>query len=135
MLEFTINGKVYGFKFGLGFVREINKKMTKPMEGVPGEVQEVGLQYYIGCMFDEDVLALAELLDIANKTETPRLTKKEIDAFIEDEETDIDEVFKQVRDFLESANATKKTFKPLLEMYEEEKARREAEKAKAKANV
>ncbi len=128
MLEFTINGKVYGFKFGLGFVREINKKMTKPMEGVPGEVQEVGLQYYIGCMFDEDVVALAEVLDVANKTESPRITKKEIDAFIEDENTDIDDVFKQVRDFLEVANATKKTYKQLLEMVE-------AQKAQAKANV
>lgn len=128
MLEFNINEKVYGFKFGLGFVREINKKMTKPMEGVPGQVQEVGLQYYIGCMFDEDPVALAEVLEIANKTESPRITKKEIDAFIEDENTDIDDVFKQVRDFLEVANATKKQYKALLEMVE-------AQKAQAKANV
>lgn len=131
MLELTINDKVYGFKFGLGFVREINKKMTKPMEGVPGEVQEVGLQYYIGCMFDEDPVALAELLDIANKTETPRITKKEIDEFIENEDTDIDELFKQVRDFLEVANATKKQYKALLKMYEIEMEK----VAKAEANV
>lgn len=123
MFELTINEKVYGFKFGLGFVREINKKMTKPMDGVPGEKQEIGLQYYLGCMFDEDPVALVELLDVANKTETPRITKKELDAYIEHEDTDIEKLFKEVRDFLAEANATKRQFRDLQNLVEAEKAK------------
>ena len=135
MLELEIGGKVYGFKFGIGFVREINAKMTKPMDGVPGQKQEIGLNYYIGAMFDEDPQALVEVLATANKTEKERVTRKELDEFIDDENTDIEKVFEDVRFFLKTANATKKATAELAEMYEIEKAKAEAAKAKAKAEV
>ncbi len=126
MFEITINDKVYGFKFGLGFVREINKKMTKPMEGVPGKVQEIGLQYYIGCLFDEDPVALVEVLEIANKTEKERVTRTLLDNYIEDENTDIEQLFAEVLDFLKKANATKKIALAMQELYNTEKAKAEA---------
>ncbi len=135
MFTLDIGGKVAGFKFGIGFVREISAKMTKPMDGVPGQKQEIGLNYYVGAMYDEDPLALIEVLATANKTESDKVTRKEIEAFIEDEETDIAEVFEKVRFFLKSANATKKAALEMDEVYAIEKMKQEAAKAKAKAEA
>ena len=42
MFELTIDGEVYEFKFGVGFVREINKNTVIQTQGLPGAIQEVG---------------------------------------------------------------------------------------------
>lgn len=123
MLELTIKDKVYGFKFGLGFVREINKTMSKPIEGVTNGKQDVGLQFAIAAILDEDPVGLVDVLDVANKTESPRVTKKLLDEYIEDESTDLEALFAEVLDFLKSANATKKVTAAVLEMVEEAKAK------------
>ena len=128
MFELTINEQVYQFKFGLGFMREINKQVRKPIEGT-GQTQDVGLQFAVASLIDEDPVALVDVLDIANKTEKPRVTKAALDAYIEDESTDIDALFKEVLDFLCRANATKKTALAVMDMVEAEKA-----KAQAQAN-
>ena len=36
MMELTINGAVYQFKFGMGFLREANKTVKIPVQGMPG---------------------------------------------------------------------------------------------------
>ena len=123
MFELTINETVYQFKFGLGFVREINKTKSKPIDGMPNEKQDVGLQFAVASLIDEDPIALVEILDIANKTEKPRVTRALLDAYIEDENTDIDALFKEVLDFLSKANATKKTALAVMEMVEAETAK------------
>ncbi len=123
MFELTINGTVYQFKFGLGFMREINKQVRKPIDGMPDEKQDVGLQFAVASLIDEDPVALVDILDVANKTEKPRVTKALLDAYIEDESTDIEALFKEVLDFLSKANATKKTALAVLEMVEAEKAK------------
>lgn len=123
MFELTINETVYQFKFGLGFMREVNKQKSKPIEGMPNEKQDVGLQFAVASLIDEDPCALVDILDIANKTEKPRVTRNVLDAYIEDESTDIDALFKEVLDFLCKANATKKTALAVLEMVEAEKAK------------
>ena len=58
---------------------------------------------------------------IANKGFLPRLEKKELDKFIEDETTDLDELFKSVLGFLESANVTKKTTQEIQDAIKEQK--------------
>lgn len=123
MFELTINETVYQFKFGLGFVREINQRIQKPIDGMPDEKQNVGLQFAVASLIDEDPVALVDILDTANKTERPRVTKNMLDAYIEDEDTDIEALFKEVLDFLSRANATKKTALAVLEMVEAEKAK------------
>lgn len=123
MFELTINDQVYQFKFGLGFMREVNKQKSKPIDGMPNERQDVGLQFAVASLIDEDPVALVDILDVANKTEKPRVTKAALDAYIEDENTDIDALFKEVLDFLCRANATKKTALAVLEMVEAEKAK------------
>lgn len=122
MFEITIDGVVYEFKFGMGFIREINKTMSAPIDGVPGEKQNVGLRYKIGCLFDGDVEALVEVLDAANKTQKPRVTRAALDAYIEDPETDIEKLFEDVIDFLSQSNATKKVAADIQKMVDEQKA-------------
>ena len=74
-------------------------------------------------VMSDDVEALCEVLMIANKGETPRLNQKDLYAFIEDEDTDIEAVFAEVIDFFGKANATKMIYKDLkaIEEAEEQK--------------
>lgn len=119
MFELTIKDQVYQFNFGMGFMREINKKMSTPVDGVPDVRQNVGLRYMIAtAMFDKDLEALVELLVAANKGFNPRVTPALMDAYIDDENTDIDGLFKDVLDFLRNANATKIVTNNLVAEYE-----------------
>lgn len=130
MFELTINNKVYNFNFGLGFIRELNPKVTKAIDGVKGKVQELGLQYAIGGIIDGDIEDLINVLLTANKgCEGERLTIKELEAHIEDSNTDLDELFEQVLDFLSKANCTKKTVKNLQKAIEDQKVKAESEQA------
>lgn len=126
MFELTINNEVYQFNFGMGFMRELDPTVTKPIDGVKGKVQNLGVQYAIAGIIDGDVEALGDVLIRANKGFTPRLTQKEVDAFIECEDTNLDEIFEAVLGFLKSANVTKKVTLNLLETVEKEKAKAEA---------
>jgi len=122
MFELTINGVVYQFHFGMGFMREINKKVGTPVDGLPDVKKNIGLQYHIAGLMDGDVEALVEILEIANKGQNPRVTKALLDSHIDNADTDIDALFGDVLDFLKSANATKKTVQNLLEAIERQKA-------------
>lgn len=124
MFELEINGQVYQFKFGMGFMREINKKLKTPIDGVKDATQNIGLRMAIASVLDGDVEGLVDLLEVANKTETPRITKALLDEYIDNENTDIDKLFDDVKDFLSRANATKKTYNVLIQMVEEEKAKK-----------
>ena len=77
-------------------------------------------------MNDYDVEALVEVLFMANKGCDPRITMDGLDAFINDENTDIDEVFEKTLGFLKKANATKNATLDALNAIEKEKAKREA---------
>lgn len=125
MLELTINGTVFEFNFGMGFMREINKKVSAPVDGLKDVNKNIGLQYTVASVIDGDVEALVDLLDAANKGHSPRVTRALLDAYIDDESTDIDGLFESVIDFLKSANATKKTMAQLLEAVERQKAKQQ----------
>lgn len=121
MLELTIKDTVYQFNFGMGFMREINKRIGTPVEGLKDVKKNIGLQYMVAGIIDGDLEALSEVLLVANQGQNPRVTSKLIDEYIDSEDTDIDNLFDQVLDFLKSANATKKTVATLLEAIEREK--------------
>lgn len=123
MFELTINGQVYAFNFGMGFMREVNKKIGVPVDGLPDVKKNVGLQYTVAGIIDGDIEALVEALEVANKGNSPRVTKPLLDSYIDDIETDIDKLFEDVLDFLKRANATKKTVAMLLKAIEDEKAK------------
>ena len=120
MMELTIKEKVYQFNFNMGFLREVNKKYQKPIDGVPNAKENVGLQMIIAGVNAGDCEFLAEVLHAANIGMTPRATMKEIEQYI-DECEDIDKLFDDVIEGLKSANATKKiTLKMLAEIAEAE---------------
>lgn len=119
MMELTINGTVYEFNFGMGFLREINKRVQTPVDGLKGVDKNIGLQFTVASIIDGDVEALVDALDIANKGMSPRLTRQALDAYIDDADTDIDGLFTMVIDFLSKANATKKTVESLQEAIKE----------------
>ena len=119
MMELTINGTVYEFNFGMGFLREINKRVQTPVDGLKGVDKNIGLQFTVASIIDGDVEALVDALDIANKGMNPRLTRQALDAYIDDSDTDIDGLFSMVIDFLARANATKKTVASLQEAIKE----------------
>lgn len=113
-LEIEINDVVYQFKFGMGFMREVNKLVSKPVDGIPGVKQNIGLQYTLAQIIDGDIEALIEALIVANKGCEPRITRTKLDEYVEDESTDVEELFNKVKDFLRTANVTKKTMNSLL---------------------
>ena len=122
MLELTINGSVYQFRFGIGFVREINKRVVKNVEGTNAK-QELGLQYAVASLIDEDVVALVDVLELANRGERPRITKDALDNYMDDENTDVSALCQEVLDFLSKSNASKKTTEAVMQMVEAEMAK------------
>lgn len=127
MFELEIGGNIYQFKFGMGFMREVNKKISQPVDGLADVKKNIGLQYTIAGILDGDIEELVNALDVANKGMSPRVTKQLLDEYIDSECEDIEKLFEDVIDFLGKANATKKVTKNLQVAIEEEKA-------KAKAN-
>jgi hypothetical protein len=117
MLELTINGKVYEFKFGMGFMREVNKYFQKPIDGIKDAKENVGLQMMVAGIYAKDAEYLARVLDAANKGFSPRVTVALLDAYI-DECEDIDQLFEDVLDFLKTANATKNVTNQFIEQME-----------------
>ena len=126
MYELEINGQMVPFNFGMGFLREINKRTSIPVEGMLNVRQNVGLRYSVAKLLDGDVEALVEVLDIANTGCDPRVTKKALDFFIDSEDTDIDEVFEKMLGFLKTANATRNVTLDVIKEVEKEKQKREA---------
>lgn len=114
-MELTINGKVYTFTAGIGFMRDANKLQIQRENGVE---KEVGLMTLAGGLVDGDIEDLITTLDLTNKGNEPRLTKAEIESYIEDSDTDIDKLFESVIDFLSTANVSKRTMKKMVHVGE-----------------
>ncbi len=126
MSELEMNGSIVQLNFGMGFLRRINKEVSIPVDGAPGVKEDVGLRYAVGNLLEGDVDALVNVLYTANMDCEPRVAKSFIDKFIEDEGTDIDEVFEEVLGFLKNSNATKKETISAIENVEKANKLREA---------
>lgn len=123
MFELTIKDTVYKFRFGLGFVRDIDK--TRQEKDEKGNSQNVGLAYAVAALMDEDPLELVKILDTANKTEKPRLSRDDLDRYIEDD-ADLEKICADVLDFFKKGNSTKKKTALVMELVEKERAKQEA---------
>ena len=115
MMELQVKGQVYQFKFGFGFMREIDKQQT--VKAPNGTQQNIGFQTAVGGILDGDAQALEDVL-LANKGQEPRLTADVLEEYIEDEETDVDALFDGVIDFLKKSNVSKKKTLNLLKQAE-----------------
>ena len=111
--EMMMNGQPYEFVFGMGFFKAINAMATTKVPNTNYAVN-TGMKFIMAQVIDKDIEALAEVLMTANKGMTPRLTQKDLYAFLEDEDTDIEAVFNTVIDFFGKANVTIPTYKELM---------------------
>ena len=92
-MELTINGQVYQFNFGHGIHdEEMNKKVSMPVDGVKDVRKNIGLKYAVAEIMDGDIEVLVDLLDAANNGQNPRVTRDQLDGYIDDPETDIDKL-------------------------------------------
>ena len=121
-MELTINNNVYQFSFNIGFLRNINKTITVDVDGMDGVKRNVGLRYSVGLLLDGDLETLVDVLELANKGQSTRLTKKAIEDYIDNADTDVDEVFDSVIEGLKQANATKKATLATIEAIEKAQA-------------
>ena len=126
-MELTINDKVYQFKFGMGFMREIDGRVKRTNPEAPEVKVNIGLQMAIAGLVDKDPVTLVDVLDIANKGHTPRVKRSELDDYIDDDDTDIDGIFDEVMDELKKRNATKANTAAVLEELDKLMAKRDAE--------
>ena len=124
-MELTINGSVYQFSFNIGFLRNINKTITVDVDGMDGVKRNVGLRFSVGLLLDGDLETLVDVLELANKGQSTRLTKKAIEDYIDNADTDVDEVFDSVIEGLKQANATKKATLATIEAIEKAQAEQE----------
>lgn len=113
MMELTINGNIYSFNFGFAFMKELNPKVTQTVDGI-GKSEQIGMKYEIANFLDGSVESLVNILHAANKGQDPRLTRNALERYIEDPDTDIDELCKTVTDFLSKANVTRRETQKLL---------------------
>lgn len=131
MLELTINGTDYQFTFSIAFMRAMNKAHKEDAKKLWGENARAngGLAVSMMAVFmDDDIDELITILDESNKGMEPRIKKGEIEKYIEDPDTDLDELLEKVKNSLSSSNATKKEMKKvenLLEEMEKEEERDE----------
>lgn len=121
MFELNIKDKVYQFRFGMGFVREIDKTKTQTADN--GVTQNVGLQYAVAALIDEDPIEVVNILYTANKTEKDRVSKEMLDAYIEDENTDFEGMCKEILGFFKEGNCTKKKTNAVIALVEAERAK------------
>ena len=125
-MELEINGTVYAFKAGFAFIREAEPIKKQKQNGTE---QNVGLNFILGSLYDGDVDALLLTLDLMNKGQTPRVTRANLEAYIEDCD-DIEHMFKDVMDFLQDANCTRTKARKFYKMVQEMEERQKQETLK-----
>lgn len=117
-MQLEINGTTYEFRFGIGFMKEIQsryKEMASISVAIPS-----GFKYVVASMLDGHIEDLFDILYTSNKTEKPRITEKALMEYLEDESTDIESLIEQVKTFLLQANASKSLMNQIMEALAEE---------------
>ena len=125
-MELEIKDRKYQFKFGIGFLHEINKEVQRKAADGLDVKKQIGLQYRIAGLFDRDIDDLMRVLDVANMGRDPRLSTKDLEEYIEDENTDVEGLFTMVLDFLSKANSTKFSYRAVQEQVEKAEMREKA---------
>lgn len=133
-----INGKIYEFKFGIGFVRDIDK--TQMTKGDDGNQQKVGLVYAIAGLMDGDFEKLIDCLMLGNKYAAgERLERKTIEEWLESDGVDLEQECRDLLDFFETSNFTRRKMSDLKETLEKNEQLKEAnfqaQLARAKAGT
>lgn len=125
----NINGKEYEARFGIGFVRELDKKYN--MQYIAGQKMGYGIEAVIPLVLAGDATALAEVLLAGTVTCKTRPSQDDIDLFI-DEMEDYDGFVEAVIEELKKQNATKKKVAELEKNYKAATETKKAEKEQEK---
>lgn len=133
-----INGKIYEFKFGIGFVRDIDK--TQTTKGDDGNQQKVGLVYAIAGLMDGDFEKLIDCLMLGNKYAAgERLERKTIEEWLESDGVYLEQEYRDLLDFFETSNFTRRKMTDLKETLQKNEQLKEAnfqaQLARAKAGT
>ena len=111
LLQLEINGKTYGFKFGVKFVRELDKASPIERDGM-----NFGMALAVKVIPElqiANVATLSEVLYLANRTESPKISQGDLDNFI-DEHEDIEALFDSVIKEISESNTGKLVMKSLM---------------------
>lgn len=125
MFELIIKDTAYQLNFGFGFRREIDPRVTQKSNDVQGKAANLGVQQLIAGVMDGDPEDIATAIEVGNRGFEPRIKRAELEAYLESEEADIEEIMEKLLGFFERANCTKKTYQRLQEYAAAEKAKRE----------
>lgn len=105
MLEIEMNGKVYPFKFGVGFLSRANARYKEIQSGmVP---IEIGFKYLVARAEDGYADAIVDMLVMAAHGQKPCATRQTIEDYIDDE-ADVDALWEEIKGFLFRSAACKK---------------------------
>lgn len=125
-----INDKEYEVRFGIGFVRELDKKYN--VTYIAGQKMGYGIEATVPLLLGGSATVLSDLLYAGTVNCKERPTPKEIDEYIDSVEN-YDAFVEQVLDELKKQNATKTRVAELIKKHEEAKAQEE-QKATPKVN-
>ena len=124
-MKIDINKKVYEFKFGVKFIRELDKQMPITQDGVDFGLALSGK--VLPELQNGNISTLARVLEIANLTEKTKISDGQLDDYIDDHE-DIEKLFDDVMKALADSNAGKLAMKGFKErLAQAEKAKKELE--------
>ncbi len=102
-MQIEINKKKYTCRFGVKFVRELDKKFAVVQDGV---IFGLSLSTKLPELAAGNAATLSEFLYAATVTESPRPGQDEVDEYV-DSVKDIESVFDDVLKELEESNAGK----------------------------
>lgn len=105
-----IDGKEYRLNFGIKFIKLMDDLHHSSQAGMN---VGMGLNQATISIMSQNVIGLAEILECATWINPNRPTMDQIYAFLENENTDIDKLFKDVEKELKTSNVTKGTVKNL----------------------
>lgn len=102
-MQLAINGKTYNMKFGVKFVRSLDK--TFPIER-NGMKFGMALSAKIPELYAKNIASLADILYHGTVTESPRPSLADVETFVEEHE-DLEQLFDDVIQELSESNAGK----------------------------
>ena len=113
-MQLTIKGKEYELNFGIGFLRELDKKCFIERNGVKFGAS---MDLKIPVLLARDTVTLSDVLYAATHSLKSRPGQKEIDEYV-DENEDIEALFGEVFEELKKSNATKSQVIRILKVLE-----------------
>lgn len=102
-MQLTINEKTYNVKFGVKFVRELDKAYPIEQQGLKFGM---ALSAKIPELYAKNIASLADIIYYGTVTESPRPSLNDVETYVEECE-DLEKLFDDVIQELSESNAGK----------------------------